>query len=378
MPRNVIKQLKQLKKNPEAGFSSASHKGAGRDSLMQAIGHQETVQPRMSLGDAFVFYRWNVSQFVSMPATLTASIFVLVLGGWMTTVSAASSLPGDALYGLKLVTERTQLSLASLEHKAVLHTEFAENRLDEAAALESSTDPERLLYIDEALVAFASELSLAEENLRQLKEEGNLETIDIAASVDQKILALNATIDSSLEDNGDLPSSAADEIREITRVASNSVVDVMLETHEASLDLSASTSDMKDLFKLKLQDLRHRESLDQGRIVVIERVALENDLDITLLHAKREILSALERIPEAESLAASGGYRAAFDVLRDVESILAAAEAMIAEEEIQIIQGLNKTEEIPLPDEVAASAAEAAEGDETIESIDSELAENKP
>ncbi len=378
MPRNVIKQLKQLKKSPEAGFVSASQKGSGRDFLMQAIGHQEIAQPRMSLGDIFIFYRWNVSQFVSMPATLTASIFVLVLGGWMTTFSAASSLPGDALYGLKLVTERTQLSLASLEHKAVLHTEFAENRLDEAAALESSTDPEKLAFIDEALTAFASELSLAEGNLRQLKEEGNLETIEIAATVDQKIIALNAAIDSSLEDNGDLPSSAADEIRDITREASNGVVDVIVETHEASLDSFTTVEDMRALFKVKLQDLREREALDLGRIVVIERVAEQNELDISATHANHEILSAMQRIPEAESLAAAGGYRAAFDSLRDVESILGAAEAMIADMEIQIIQGLNKTEESPLPDETAASAYGAAEGTETIESTDSELIENKP
>jgi hypothetical protein len=375
MPRNVIKQLKQLKKSPEAGFISASNKGVGRDSLMQAIGHQEVVQPRMNFADVFVFYRWNISQFVFMPATLTASIFVIVLGGWMTTVSAASSLPGDTLYGLKLVTERTQLSLASLEHKAVLHTEFAENRLAEVAALELSSNPEKLLYIEEALDAFASELALAEGNLRQLKEEGNLETIDIAATVDQKIIALNAAIDSSLEDNGDLPSSAADEIREITRVASNGVVDVMLETHEASLDFTASTSDMKDLFKVKLQDVRQRESIDQGRVVVIKRVALENDLEIQIQGAEREILAALAIIPGAESLAAAGGYRAAFNVLRDVESILGAAEAMIADAEIQIIQVLNETEEAPVED---ALVAEATEGTKTIESTDSELVENKP
>ena len=361
---NVIAQLKQMKRSPEAGAASASLKGAGRDALMQAIGHQDVTPNRLSVGDVFLFYRWNVSQFVSMPATVTASLLVVVFGGWMTTVSAASSLPGDTLYGLKLVTERAQLSIASLEHKAVLHTEFAERRLEEAVALESSTDPERASYVNTALHAFARELSLAEGNLRQLKEEGNLGTIQVATTVDQKIGALNSVIDKRVE--GEHPeANAVEEVRDITRQASNSVVDVIVETHEASLDPVGTTQDLHALFKVKLRDIQSRKALDLGRVVVIEQVAVEQGLAVNMLAAKNEIADSMVLVPEAETLSAAGGYRAAFDLLREAESGLMAAEAMITETELWIIEQMNA----PVLEEPAAEGTELSES--TIDSEDS-------
>lgn len=79
------------------------------------------------LGDLFL--RLKNSGF-AVPAA--AMVMVLIFGGNFLLAKAAGSLPGDALYPLKLTAEKIQLSLALNEDKrAALTFEFTEKRLNE-------------------------------------------------------------------------------------------------------------------------------------------------------------------------------------------------------------------------------------------------------
>ncbi len=51
---------------------------------------------------------------VLRPASLALSAFVLMFGGWVTTVNASfDAVPGDVLYPVKLATERVQITFAT-------------------------------------------------------------------------------------------------------------------------------------------------------------------------------------------------------------------------------------------------------------------------
>jgi len=366
MSRDVIQQLKELKHRPEAGWVRASQVGSSRDALMQAIGHQEEIASVEQPSELFSFYRFAVSHFVFTPTTITASVFVMVLGGWITTVNAAGSLPGDTLYGLKLVSERAQLSIASLEHKAVLHTAFAGRRLEEAVVLGTSTDLSKLSFVGVTLDAYSRELTAAEENLRQLQEEGNEETVQVASAVDKKIDHLSDSIEKDFTEE----SPERDGARDATKRTSNSVIDVVVETHESAVDQTASERDLHVLFKNRLEDIRNREALDLGRLVVIEQVADANDLDIPSMNdVQLSIKEAMETVSDAERLAAVGGYRAAFEILRSIEDTLEIAERSIAEVEILIVDQFATM----LQEEQDATAAEGIQQDEsTNDSLTSE------
>jgi hypothetical protein len=67
------------------------------------------------------------------PALGTLSIFGLILGGSIASVSAADqALPGDALYPIKIVTEQARLAFApDTSNKLKLKSEFTKRRVDE-------------------------------------------------------------------------------------------------------------------------------------------------------------------------------------------------------------------------------------------------------
>jgi hypothetical protein len=72
--------------------------------------------------------------WVIMPRLAFAAL-ALVLAGFGVVSASASSLPGDALYGVKRTVERAQLSFTPAEGRASLEQEFERRRVEEVKAL---------------------------------------------------------------------------------------------------------------------------------------------------------------------------------------------------------------------------------------------------
>lgn len=367
--KELRSQFAALKHRPEAGAVSVSRKAEGRDFLMQAIGHQEVVAERIAAGEKTAFSFWTMRQFISMPIASLASLCILVFGGWMTTVNAASSLPGDTLYNVKLITERARLRFVSLEHKAVLHTEFAERRLQEVVAL--STDPNRQDDLEKAASAFQRELALAEGDLRRMQEEGSQDTLAVAGEVENKIDQLAAVISDSSENTAQVPQVT--QAQEVAREASQSVVEVMVDTHEASEDQELSSREMLNLYKDTVSEIRDTEAFLLGRLAVVERIATEMDLDIEEIHAlEYDIATTMERMGEADAFVAAGGYRAAFEVVNGIDATLREAERSVNAIEFSIVQERMMRDEQRQADEQENTEEPAVEDNQSLEStIDS-------
>ncbi len=332
MSKDIVRQLKKLRTSVNAGYASKEVQQQGRESLMQAIAHQQGQVETSSFIERVSFVRFAFADFVSTPVTAFASIALLLIGG-MTTVSAASnSLPGDALYGVKLATERAQLQLVSSDRRAVLHTEFAERRFKEYLAL---TDEGKNAQAGLALEAYKTQVEQATGELMRLQETDEMEAASVANALDQKLVGL----DDALKD-ADASNDSNDlmEAQETIETAAESVVNVAVEIHEAT-PVPSSETEVSQLFKNQLIALEERKTFNIGRISVIESIALERDLldkaDIRKLENTLE--KATEQVSEARRLAAAGGYRAAFGILREIDELILGAESILAETEAQII-----------------------------------------
>ncbi|MBU0614046.1 hypothetical protein KJ766_02035 [Patescibacteria group bacterium] len=331
MSKDILQKLKGLQTDPNAGWAGSDLQKKGRLKLMQAISGEdsalrENVTPP--------FYRWSVIQFISMPATIVATGFVLIFGGSMTTVTAASnSLPGDALYGIKMITEQTKLKFSSLENKAVLHTEFAERRLQEAVALEARGEVDS---VQVALDAFKTEMQAASSDLQKLQSEGRTETLAVAATIDGRIEELNASVTHS-DDSVD----TAAQVATVTKEASNSVVNVVVEEHEVSAT-QQSESDLHSMFKNEYNAMNSRKTFDLGRVSVISEVISLNelDLDFNSRALENDIKEATKFVPDAMNFAAQGGYRKAFELLREADTNLLELEAQLASIEFDVMQAM--------------------------------------
>ncbi len=338
---DAISKLKSLKTNPKAGWISEVSRERSREVLLSAIGDESVSSSYLPAGRQASFFRWSVFNFISTPIATSAFVFVFILGGWISTVNAASnSLPGDTLYTIKRVAEQAQLRLASLEDRAVLHTEFASRRLEEAAAMTQSGDPQKAELVQVTYDAAKQEIALAQVDLRELSETGSTETVSVASVIDQQI-------DQMSEVTG---------LAEAAEEASEAVVDVLVETHDAAPQ--ESHVDLGKLFRDQVEALQKRQTFDLGRVAMVRQVltlhpelvnaaGLPTKKDLNVIEFN--ITDATAGVPAAMDRLTAGGSRDAFDQLNAMRDQLKLVEGDLADIEVAITEAVVELQKPPEP-----------------------------
>ncbi len=347
MSHPLLRQLKALKHDPRFGGMDQSAKTASWQRIAMAIGVDDqpvvtAVVPEPAYGV------WLISQYISKPALAGTFSLAIIASGWITTASAADSLPGDKLYSVKMITEKAQLKLASLDRKAVLHTEFAGRRLQEASDLqEASTNVSvSAPLVHEAIEAYKQEVALAGDSLRQLKDEGGETALATAVSVQENLQAINTAIDEVVADSVTTEATQdALEAKEVTSEVNEVATTVAVEVHEE--DLSAlSTHELKQMFKSDLGQIEARQRFDLSRITVIRLALNDVSIDYTsstvptvsqLLGYEYPIVAVDSLLSQAMNNFAAGGFRSAFATLQEIDNSLLDIEAELAQIEIMIM-----------------------------------------
>lgn len=354
MSQPILKQLKALKHHPKFGGIDEAAKAASWEKISAAIGVGAEVEASPSASAMYFEYiKWNMSQYISKPALAGAFSVVVIASGWLTTVSAADSLPGQKLYSIKKLTEQAQLKLASLDRRAVLHTEFAGRRLQEAADLQSSTgDSDNAPLVHEAIEAYKQEVASAGESLRQLKDEGSAEVLATATSVQEGLQAIDIAIDEVAATSGTVEATQeALDAKEITNVASEVATAVAVEVHEEEQS-EASVQELKSMFKLGLGEIETRQRFDLERLEVIEAALADENINYdgftlpdaaTLLAYKYTFVEVDSALSNAMNSFAAGGYRDAFDRMQKIDAELLQIEAQLANIEITIMTARQTT-----------------------------------
>ncbi len=360
----IIKQLKSLKHHPKFGGVTQAETEAAWEKISKAISaHANQETELVVAGGSYV--GWVLSQYISKPVMAGAFSLVLVAGGWLTTVRAADSLPGQTLYSIKKITEQAQLKLASLDRKAVLHTEFAGRRLQEISDLQEGstdqtvTDP----LVKETIEAYKQEVNSAADSLHQLQDEGGVGTLATATSVQANLQAINTSFDAVVGVTTPATQDVID-AKAVTKEVEDAATEVLVEVHEQDQsDLSAN--ELKQIFKTDLGEIEARKRFDLERIGTI-RLALEDEgVDYTtfdlptadeLLSYEFTITSSDDDLSEAMTFFAIGGYRTAFEMMQEIDQSLLDLEATLASVEINIMTARAQTPtpeiEIDVPTEI--------------------------
>lgn len=346
---NLKAKIRDLKHHAVLGGMSDAAFERVRARIHEAVAVSDvSTEQAPSVGAMYFEYlKWMSSQYISRPALAGAFSVVMVAGGWMTTVNAADSLPGQKLYSIKMITERTQLQLASLDRRAVLHTEFAGRRLQEASDLQElgTDDSDRDSLVHQAIEAYKQEVSSAGDSLRQLKDEGDETALATAASVQQNLQIIDTSIDDVV--------TTADAVaaKEVTKEVSQVATDVAVEVHEEQQS-ELSTNELKRMFKSQLGEIEARQRFDLARIEVIRLALTDKTINYTgiAIPTSAEIGTYSYSIQSVEALLsramnnfAAGGYRGAFEDLQAIDASLLETEAKLAEAEINIMQAKAQT-----------------------------------
>lgn len=345
----LLKQLKQLKHKPRGGAFDASALEKSWARVAEAIGANDMEATPSLSAMYFEYARWNASKYFSRPVAAGAFSLVMVASGWMTTVNAADSLPGETLYSVKMITEKAQLKLASRDRRAVLHTEFAGRRLQEAADLSESSLDEATSgpLVHGAIEAYKQEVSSAGESLRELKDSGDATALATATSVQQNLQAIDTAIDEVAAVSTTM--EASQEVlaaKEVTKEVSDVATTVAVEVHEEE-QTELSAQEVKQMFKNKLGQIEARQRFDVERLDVIRGALADDAINYDgftvptsdeLLALEYPVVAIDSLLAEAMNQFAAGGYRSAFVTLQEIDSSLLAIEAQLAQIEITIMQ----------------------------------------
>lgn len=335
---DLLRQLKSRRDDPKFGAVSSVEKARAKAMLLSAIGGEEVEVGRFE--EVFATTGFYFRGFVSMPVTVVVAFFVIAFGGSLTTVRASSSLPGDSLYSVKLATERAQLRLASREKKAMLHTEFAKRRLDEATAVAGESD-EAKARVQVAMNGFSAQIAEAQADLEKLREEKTSEASTIASAVDEKLKSLTSEIQAEGNTKEEMHAI------EVATSASNTAVAVIVEAHEELKEDTTTKENAKRAYQNRFTSVKERQAFDLARIERIGAVAEGNEV-ITpgqLVELEYNVNSVSEALYDSMDFAAREGYRMAFDLLATAEGHLLTIEALLAEVEDAIIFANSSQEE---------------------------------
>ena len=335
MSRDIIKQLKKLRIEPRAGYVGEEVRTRGREKLMEAIAIQQEQSTVWAPAATFEFIRFTLSDLLAKPVTALASFAVLVLGGLTTVSAAAQSLPGDTLYGVKIVSERAQLQLTGADKKAVLHTEFAERRLQELVELTNSDTPNQAL-VASTVDAFKSEVNSATQEIQNLQSSQSGELLAQVSMVNAKMSELSDSIAlAPITNEPDL----SNDIKETATTASETVVTTVVEDYE-SAPQPTSGAELQKLFQTRMNKVIQRRTQSIGRIEVIGANAkfyrVSSRREIGAIQSRMNRVS--DELTDASTYVVSGGYRAAFESLGNAEELISSLESELSAIEFALIE----------------------------------------
>lgn len=314
--RQLAHKIKEAFRNsPESSAYSKEACEARRVAFLNQIGAEDTSRPIHTFKDYLQYYSWNFTHGFLLPAAAGFAMVLFVIGGWVTTAAAAQdALPGDPLYGVKISTEKLQLSLIlNAEKRAQLHMAFASRRLNEMEALNAQQASEgKTERLQVAVNGFTSQVSSATSTLQSLPEHSQ-EAIAVARQMETKAQQYKGQVNETPQ--------AAQAVEEASDVA----VEVMMTNAEQSAQDSAAVLELRAAFGERQEALDTAVKFMLGRIAVLREVRATIELD----HQTSAVLAVSAALKEAEGLMGTGAFRTAFELLDAAEADLAVVDSAL-------------------------------------------------
>ena len=148
------------------------------------------VNEKWALELSKIVFPWKVMKLAARPAMALMTVTALVLGSGLSVSASQLALPGDALYGLKIASEKVQVALTfDKKESAKIHVELAGKRINEIKRIKENADSDerKVQKINVAMDKFKEEISTVQNKLENLKNESSVETtVEVAQIIDNK------------------------------------------------------------------------------------------------------------------------------------------------------------------------------------------------
>ncbi|MBI5023207.1 MAG: hypothetical protein HZC05_03560 [Candidatus Magasanikbacteria bacterium] len=358
-------QIKSLRTMQGVGSPRSEWLKGNREVLLMQI--KNTLAPVKIAAPSFQFVQvWNflnvfmprqAVSYVMKPAAVMILVISLVTGGWVTTVSASyDSLPGDAMYSVKLATENVQTTLASKPQETKLRAEFAGRRAEEVKKIVKSnlSKKDKKIKVEEAVTHLKKDLEQVKGNLDAMKNNASQQSgvsanqaVEVAKVVEQKTTEIQKSLEQTKEDlkvdvkteptplTGTL--SVQEQVKQATATTVETgvkAVEVMVEKHQAD-GATMPAQEVKDAVdsKLKALEVKVNQVETQINTIVTSTPAgvpttrkEQQDAATLMAPAKQSAGVAKEALNQAKDELAKDNFNGAMDKLREGTALTQVAE----------------------------------------------------
>ncbi|MBI2550974.1 hypothetical protein HYV73_01350 [Candidatus Uhrbacteria bacterium] len=374
--QELTQLLSRVKDAPTFGgdFSPSEKKRLWEKTAARLGFNANEKQKSYTLVDYLSFLREETGMYMHQFVPVFSVICFVLLGGWVASVQAATTVPGDVLYPVKLATERVQVSFASQEDRPALHAEFAQRRLDEVSEIQGSAREGKTELVRQAVEGFKKEIDNARQDLVTVQGADPKQAVEVAVNLNQKTDALAASLSQTAEasQTGVEVKEAVVQALERVAEASDQTIDTLVTTHEQQPE-EETADQLKREFQEEVKGLFGRAAMDVRRAQTIAAV-VESKTEL------REFQSGVEMIrqafvdqdaalTEAMNIVAAGGYRAGFDRLKQIQQKLLATETSLTTLEIEITSLISASENVTEVESVETPSMQSEEVDKPQQTI---------
>jgi len=365
--KNIIHNLKKIKSLESVGKPDALWLAENRRILMMQINPQNKKTEYNPYQYYYEFVLSALRQQVLRPALMAILVVGAYFGYTATIMSAKASLPGEALYPIKVLTEKVQLATTvSDESKVKLKMTFVSRRGDELQQLAKKTinEPQNKEKNTEAIAStvkkITEEVKEVQKHLDKIEKASSVsDIIDTAKVVDEKSLKvekdiINANINLNTEVKKDVAKEVKEAIAETGAVGSQALKAIVNKNEEQKASNSEEKISEKELTS------RVSERIKSSEVVVATLVAEVSKIATTSEAILAQSSNTL--IVSTVSSAVNSSSTTLKEVVKDVSVAPTVAKAVIEEaknllENKDYVSAINKITESKV---IAAEVIEKA------------------
>ncbi len=354
--QQLKEQLKKISQLPEFGAVDSVWMSKNKELLMMqvknTIGFERRVA-RVPLIDsalisyALMYVRTLRSSFRLVgrslrPALLVILAVIVPFGGWISTVNAALlSVAGEPLYGVKIFSEKVQLSLTS-DHKTkiTLRTQFASRRADEVTKLNLQAKVGNEIVdqdnIKTTIKRLENEMKTVDSELNILANHENpIDVLQVARAVDAKSAEIVKQLDrsSTILRNSPEIVSVKNVVNEVSVNAVETIVKKRAETNQ--LVNTVLDSEIKETLDGKLETASLQLNKVDSALGLVTSTSTQKIVQInassTLQQVEHQVEVGRIAVVNATESVTNKTFEDALTRVKEVKTIVKEAEKLVAQ-----------------------------------------------
>lgn len=364
--KQIVAQLKKIKSLEPIGKARENWVASNREILMHQINPQGKTSEKDFSGYYWEFIYSNLQQKVLRPALMAVLVFGAYFGYSATSMAAKASLPGEALYPIKVLGENLALATTiSDEAKVKLKMDFVSRRGDELQQL--ARQPEntqgKTENISQTVKKITQDVGEVKDKLDKMSSQASdtSSIINTAKTIDEKTLKVEKDIvDAHAALTTEVKKEVAKEVKEAIvkteEVGTKALTVIVDKADKSEVKNSVTDKDITDRVSERIKNAEASVQAIAGEAkkissstptIVLEKVVTSSTngstTSTTIKEAVKEVTEtkptlAQETIDQAKNLLESKDFSGALQKIQETKVIVAEVieQAPILDQQIKV------------------------------------------